>query len=230
MITNIKSIDFCKQNNFYIYYSIHYLSFSALWMLPKDWKYGGWPASGEIDILESRGNRQLYVGDVNIGVEQITDTLHWGPDPSHNRWERTHFERNLKKGYNTGFHKYQLEWTPEHIKISADNVQMGIITPPAGGFWQYGDLQDSGFPNPWTNSKMAPFDQEFYLIFNLAVGGTNGYFPDNIDNLSGQKPWSNEADNAPTTFWQGNKEWLPTWKRNTDDSHLQIDYVKVWAL
>ncbi|OJA16599.1 hypothetical protein AZE42_12376 [Rhizopogon vesiculosus] len=34
--------------------------------------------------------------------------------------------------------------------------------------------------NPWVNGTNAtPFDQEFYLIINLAVGGTNGWFPDN---------------------------------------------------
>lgn len=203
---------------------------SAIWLLPKDWKYGSWPASGEIDVMESRGNRQLYIGNTNIGVQQISDTLHWGPDRNHNKFMKTHFERNLKDGYNSDFHNYQLEWTPEHIKISVNNVEMGTVTPPAGGFWQYGDLQNSGLKNPWTNSKMAPFDQEFYLILNVAVGGTSGFFPDNVNNLSGPKPWSDKSGNAPTTFWQANKAWLPTWKRNTDDSHLQVDYVRVWAL
>ncbi len=41
--------------------------------------YGGWPASGEIDLLEQRSNRQLYSGNTNVGVEQAGSTMHFGP-------------------------------------------------------------------------------------------------------------------------------------------------------
>ena len=42
-------------------------------------------------------------------------------------------------------------------------------------------------PDPWVNgtANVAPFDQPFYLIMNVAVGGTNGWFPDGV----GNKPW-----------------------------------------
>lgn len=53
-------------------YTEHLLA--ALWMLPRDNKYGGWPMSGEIDIMESRGNRKFG----NLGVEHMGSTLHWG--------------------------------------------------------------------------------------------------------------------------------------------------------
>ncbi|KAH9488854.1 Beta-1,3-glucan-binding protein [Bulinus truncatus] len=45
----------------------------SLWMMPKVSHYGYWPKSGEIDIMESRGN---LAG--NIGVAEISSTLHWG--------------------------------------------------------------------------------------------------------------------------------------------------------
>lgn len=49
----------------------------AIWLLPSDYAYGGWPASGEIDLLESRGNSPGYEGhDSDI----VASTLHWGPD------------------------------------------------------------------------------------------------------------------------------------------------------
>jgi beta-glucanase (GH16 family) len=49
----------------------------AIWMLPVEETYGPWPASGEIDILESRGNNRTYEqGGNNIA----SSTLHWGPD------------------------------------------------------------------------------------------------------------------------------------------------------
>mmetsp|Transcript_9153 Transcript_9153/g.1364 ORF Transcript_9153/g.1364 Transcript_9153/m.1364 type:complete len:98 (+) Transcript_9153:370-663(+) len=47
----------------------------AIWMLPTSNAYGGWPASGEIDIVESRGN----VGYPAGGPESIGSTLHFGP-------------------------------------------------------------------------------------------------------------------------------------------------------
>ena len=49
----------------------------AIWMLPRHNAYGTWPASGEIDLVESRGNLRLMQNGVNIGVEQAGQTLHW---------------------------------------------------------------------------------------------------------------------------------------------------------
>lgn len=49
----------------------------AIWMLPVDDNYGPWPLSGEIDIMESRGNNRTYgQGGNNI----VSSALHWGPD------------------------------------------------------------------------------------------------------------------------------------------------------
>ena len=56
--------------------------------------YGGWPRSGEIDIMESKGN-DIYVDGSgnNVGNTLMGSTLHWGPDPDHNNWWRTHWEK-----------------------------------------------------------------------------------------------------------------------------------------
>jgi len=51
----------------------------AIWMMPKDYLYGIWPASGEIDIVESRGNVGYPLEDGG-GPESFGSTLHWGPD------------------------------------------------------------------------------------------------------------------------------------------------------
>ena len=48
----------------------------ALWLLPNDNFYGPWPLSGEIDIVETRGNKELVLNGVNIGTEQMGSTLH----------------------------------------------------------------------------------------------------------------------------------------------------------
>lgn len=68
----------------------------ALWMYPDNEVYGGWPRSGEIDIVESRGNRpgQLTLpSGQSIGVDLAGSTMHWGPDYYNNRFMMTHWER-----------------------------------------------------------------------------------------------------------------------------------------
>lgn len=65
--------------------------------------------------------------------------------------------------------------------------------------------------DPWsgaTDKDAAPFDQEFFLILNVAVGGTNGYFSDSDYS---EKPWSNNAENAVSDFWKAKDSWLPSW-------------------
>ena len=50
----------------------------AIWMLPTESVYGAWPASGEIDLAESRGNNYTY----KYGGNQVASSaLHWGPQP-----------------------------------------------------------------------------------------------------------------------------------------------------
>jgi hypothetical protein len=65
-------------------------------------------------------------------------------------------------------------------------------------FWQRGNFPPT-FNNPWeaSNNKNAPFDKEYFLIMNLAVGGTNSYFPDGV----GGKPWSNNDPHSVNAFY-----------------------------
>lgn len=79
--------------------------------LPKSNSYGHWPASGEIDLVESRGNRELIKNGVNIGGEQITSSLHFGPYPKADAWQITSFPRASSekgKGFNNAFHRFRL--------------------------------------------------------------------------------------------------------------------------
>jgi len=204
----------------------------AIWMLPRYNKYGTWPASGEIDIMESRGNRKLFNPQgVNIGAEQVSATLHYGPFFPHNGFMNAHAEVNSAPdaGFDRDFHTYAVEWTDQHIKFILDGAEVKTITPPAGGFWELGEF-DNALPNPWAgnaeNPRMAPFDQEYYIILNLAVGGTNGFFPDDVS--GSRKPWNNAAGNAFSDFWAARNEWYPTWQG--DDASLLVDYVRVYAV
>ncbi|XP_063234481.1 beta-1,3-glucan-binding protein-like [Bacillus rossius redtenbacheri] len=205
----------------------------GMWMLPLYNAYSTWPASGEIDLAESRGNANYVQDGVNIGSEQVASTLHFGPYSGLDAYERAHFQKNAGAGggYDKEFHLYQMEWTADHIKFSLDGVEMGTVTPPSGGFWELGNFNsvNPSADNPWRGgTKMAPFDQEFYILLNLAVGGVNGYFPDSAANPK-SKPWLNTSPQASTDFWNGRADWLPTWG-TAETKSLQVDWVKVWAV
>lgn len=205
----------------------------ALWMMPRYNAYGTWPASGEIDIMESRGNRNLVQNGVNIGTEQVGSTLHFGPYPDLNAYDTTLGYRNSPagNGWNNAFHKYELRWSPTEIVFSIDGVAHNVITVGTG-FWNLGGFNGNapGTQNPWRfGNAAAPFDQEFYLLINLAVGGV-AYFPDGASNPGG-KPWTNNSPTASTDFWNGRNQWMSTWNLGVDKAaSFAIDYVRVWAL
>jgi hypothetical protein len=86
-----------------------------------------------------------------------------------------------------------LHISSDFIRFGIDDVELGRVTPPAGGFYEFGNFASEGIANPWTSGgKMAPFDRDFYLILNVATGGTNGFFPDGVANPGG-KPWVNNS-------------------------------------
>ncbi|KAI8376228.1 concanavalin A-like lectin/glucanase domain-containing protein [Radiomyces spectabilis] len=192
----------------------------SIWMLPKDSVYGSWPASGEIDILQSRGNVKYEHGNTTM----ISSTLHWGPHEMLNRYAQTHAEAILDDNttFADHFHTYGLEWSMEGLRTSVDNrtvLQVDFDQP----FWNRGEFP-SWSMNPWTDGEIAaPFDQEFYLILDVAVGGTTGYWPD-----SPSKPWRNNDLDAAEKFWSKRDEWIDTWD-NTKKGAFAIDWVKVWS-
>ncbi|XP_052867859.1 beta-1,3-glucan-binding protein-like [Anopheles cruzii] len=208
----------------------------ALWLMPKLNQYGTWPSSGEIDLMESRGNLDYSINGDQLGVEHVGSTMHYGPHPGLNGYEYATEAKYSPKGqgYNKAFHLYQLEWTPDFMKFSVDGEQVMLRE---GNFWELGqfDQRAPGTPNPWIDGgKMAPFDQEFHIIMNVAVGGTNGFFPDApAVNANGNKPWSNQSPTAIRDFWLARDDWLPLWKLQENEGReaaLQVDYVRVWAL
>ncbi len=114
----------------------------AIWMLPDEWKYGGWPASGEIDIME-------HVG-FDEGV--IHGTLH---SESFNHIKKTQREGIVRiEGVTSDFHVYAVEWTEGKITFSVDGKPYYSVEKSPSDTW-----------------KEWPFDQPFYLIMNIAVGG-----------------------------------------------------------
>lgn len=123
----------------------------ALWMMPLDSVYGTWAASGEIDVMENTGGEPgTVLGTIQYGGESPAETQSFGP------------EYNFPAGTSvTGFHVYALEWTNNAISWYVD----GQFFETQTNWWS------SGAPYP------APFNQPFYIIMTLAVGGNFALAP-----------------------------------------------------
>jgi beta-glucanase (GH16 family) len=132
----------------------------ALWLLPANAVYGSWAASGEIDVMENKG------GDPG----KILGTIHYGGAYPHNVHSHgPHF--NFPAGDSAkNFHLYAVEWTTNSISWSVDNHVYETQT----NWWSSSSSGDPSDHNPYP----APFDQPFYIIMNLAVGGQFGGNPD----------------------------------------------------
>ncbi|KAF7870259.1 hypothetical protein EAF04_004007 [Stromatinia cepivora] len=202
----------------------------AIWMLPVTDTYGAWPASGEIDLMESRGNNHTYgQGGNNI----ISSTLHWGPDSDNDAFWRTNVKRSaLHTTYSTGFHKYGLEWSQKYLYTYIDSKLLQVLYNTFNEpLWQRGDFPDSSsngtrIVDVWsqTGRVNTPFDQKFYLILNVAVGGTNGWF---ADGKSG-KPWIDASATAKNDFWNARDSWYPTWTANDNQGQMEVSKVEIW--
>ena len=190
----------------------------AIWLLPRYNDYGNWPASGEVDIMESRGNPPSYTPG---GRDKYGSTLHWGPDYTTNMWPLAHQIFSSADDLSDDFHVYGLVWNKTYIGTYLDTEDQVVLSFPINqSFWELGGW-GSTRDNPWQGrSKDAPFDSEMYLIINVAVGGLNGYFPDGFG-----KPWNNTGSAAPVNdFLDAQDEWYPTWTQP-----MAIDYVRVWS-
>lgn len=123
----------------------------AFWMMPSESVYGGWPSSGEIDIMEYLGHE----------TDKIYGTCHYG-----HAWNDKGSDGEsitLPVGnFPDGFHTFGIEWEPGEIRWYLD----GNL---------YHTIQDT---HPDFSNFNWPFDQEFHFILNVAVGGNWPGYPD----------------------------------------------------
>lgn len=116
----------------------------AIWMLPTRGVYGGWPASGEIDIMEH----------VGFAPDSIHGSIH---TTAYNHVRGTQSTARIAvPDAEQAFHVYAVEWTPERIDFFVDETRYHSFANEQAG------------PERW------PFDQPFHLIINVAVGGNWG--------------------------------------------------------
>ncbi|EXJ80993.1 hypothetical protein A1O3_07281 [Capronia epimyces CBS 606.96] len=201
----------------------------AIWMLPKDSVYGTWPRSGEIDIAESRGNNWTYPTG---GNDIMSSSLHWGVDSTNDGWWRTYRKQNaLHSTFSDRFHTYGLEWSEKYLYTYLNGRLLQVLyTKFRTPFWQRGDFplmyaNGTAIVNPWgkTGNAATPFDQDFYLVLNVAVGGTNGWFEDG----KASKPWVDTSPTAKGEFWAARDQWYPTWQTENGPA-LQVKSIRMW--
>lgn len=187
----------------------------AIWMMPVVDTYGPWPMSGEIDIAESRGNNHTYgQGGNNI----VSSALHWGPNPANDGFWKTNNKRTaLHTTYSEGFNVYGVEWSQKYIFTYVNNRLLTVLyTNFNKNLYKRGNFPEvssngTRLVDPWSQTGRinSPFDQQFYLILNVAVGGTNGWFKDG----KSDKPWWDASASAAKDFWKAQDEWYPSWTR-----------------
>lgn len=119
-------------------------AWGAIWMLPTDWKYGSWPKSGEIDVMEH----------VGYEPDSVYGTVH---TQSFNHSINTQVGKGLKVANPyTAYHVYAMEWYKDRIDFFID------------------DQLYFSFKNSGKGSAEWPFDQDHHLLLNVAVGGNWG--------------------------------------------------------
>lgn len=116
----------------------------AIWMLPTDWEYGGWPASGEIDIMENVGYNP-YVIVASAHTESYNHSISTQKSAT----------INVPTCY-SDFHVYALEWEVKEYRVYVDGILYFT------------------FKNEGTGYKVWPFNKRFHLLLNVAVGGNWG--------------------------------------------------------
>lgn len=118
----------------------------AFWMLPQDNIYGTWAASGEIDVVEA-------VNLNGTGGNTVFGTIHYGGEFPENQSSGN--EYLVPADATAEFHTYAFEWDATEMRWYVDDILYST-------------------QNSWSTTAApfpAPFDERFYILFNVAVGG-----------------------------------------------------------
>ena len=137
----------------------------AFWMLPQDNVYGTWAASGEIDVVEA-----VNLG--GTGGNTVFGTIHFGGESPANVFAGNDYL--VPTDATAEFHTYALEWDATEMRWYVDDILYSTQNS-----WS-----TTGAPVP------APFDERFYVLFNVAVGGN---FP-GAPNAATEFPVTMEVD------------------------------------
>ncbi len=160
----------------------------GFWMSPSDKKYGEWPNSGEIDIVEAKGSNYQFAASDAHWRDKNTPT---GQAGGHRSRQGVIPSTKFSTNNNTEWHTYGVKWTEGKLEYFIDGEWHHTID-------NFKNSNSAGTP-------YGPFDQNFFLRLNLAIGGNY------IDT-----PW-NDAHNSV-----GAADDFP--------ATMSIDYVRVYEM
>lgn len=134
----------------------------AVWMMPAEDLYGPWPRSGEIDILEAVNiGARCTLCEGGKGENRTISALHFGDFPPANRFVDSRTALPTGALPSDAFHVYAVEWGEGLIRFLVDDRVHLTVT-----------AEQWSTPSPLAfGNATAPFDQPFYIMANLAVGG-----------------------------------------------------------
>ena len=125
----------------------------AFWMMPNDSYYGGWPHSGEIDIMEANGASEYGTScAIHYSLPGGAHTY----DTGYNNMKTRDYTSSISE-----FHVYKVDWQEDSIKMYVDDR---LIKEFPQRMWSTGSVSKDENP-------AAPFDKDFYLLLNLAISG-----------------------------------------------------------
>ncbi|MEM8523838.1 MAG: family 16 glycosylhydrolase [Bacteroidota bacterium] len=113
----------------------------ALWMLGNDISSVSWPACGEIDIVELVGHEP----------KTIHGTAHWGSNFSNHKFKGASY--SIGEDFSDRFHVFSIQW------------KQGVI------YWYINDILYYSFSTQQAQGQPYPFNDQFFFLFNVAVGG-----------------------------------------------------------
>ena len=119
----------------------------AFWMLPTGSPYGGWAASGEIDVMESTNTADGIYGTIHYGGQWPANTSNGG------------YYSPAGTNFASRAYLYAVEWEPDEMRWYVDGV---LYHTANSNLW---------FSSNATSNNRAPFDVPFHLLLNVAVGG-----------------------------------------------------------
>lgn len=122
----------------------------ALWMLPENSPYGVWASSGEIDVMEARGRLP----------GSTSGAVHFGGQWPANRHLSGEYHFPEGQTFANDYHVYSVVWEEDNIKWYVDGKFFFKVT------------REQWYSTAAPDNPNAPFDEPFYLIMNLAVGGS----------------------------------------------------------
>jgi beta-glucanase (GH16 family) len=173
----------------------------AFWMLSTNEEYGGWPRSGEIDIMEWLGNRP----------KEVLGTIHYGQAWPNNSFTG-HTLKQVFNDFSDSYHTFAVEWSETKVTWLIDGYPFGSKS------------RSDVVPLLW------PFDKEFYFILNVAVGGTLGGAVDNTAfPATMEVDYVRVYDTTPATL-VGNREVVAGADETYTIDNLPVGASIIWTV